>query len=339
MPDQTVLPRWRGFNLLELFSRVGPEDRRSGEFREDDFRWIADLGFDFIRIPMDYQLWADPGDPYKVKEPVLEQIDRVIRLGERYGQHISLNIHAAPGYCINPKPEPFGSLWRDPEALRAFSFYWGLFARRYRGIPAARLSFNLLNEPRVRPEEGTRDDYIRVVEAAVAAIREGDPDRLVISDGLDVGRTPIPELVKLGIAQACRAYDPQRSLTHYRAGWGQQPTEPVPVPEWPQPASHPGGAWDHARLEAHYQPWFDLAKQGVGVHCGEGGCYKYTPHPVVLAWLNDVLDVLTSHGVGYALWNFRGPFGILDSEREDVQYEDFHGHQLDRKLLDLLQRY
>lgn len=32
-----------------------------------------------------------------------------------------------------------------------------------------------------------------------------------------------------------------------------------------------------------------------------------------------------------------GDFGILDSERKDVAYEDWHGHLLDRKMLDLLQ--
>ena len=122
MAAQTVLPRWRGFNLLELFSRDGPEDRRSGTFREDDFRWIADWGFDFVRIPMDYQLWTEGDDVYQVKEATLEQIDRVVRLGERYGLHASLNFHAAPGYCINPKPEPF-NLWQDEAALEAFCFH------------------------------------------------------------------------------------------------------------------------------------------------------------------------------------------------------------------------
>jgi len=58
---------------------------------------------------------------------------------------------------------------------------------------------------------------------------------------------------------------------------------------------------------------------------------------VVLAWLRDVMEILKGHNIGYALWNFRGSFGILDSERGDVSYEDFHGHQLDRKLLALLQ--
>jgi endoglucanase len=43
--------------------------------------------------------------------------------------------------------------------------------------------------------------------------------------------------------------------------------------------------------------------------------------------------------MGWALWNFCGSFGILDSERADVLYEDFHGHKLDRKLLALLQEF
>ncbi len=52
-----------------------------------------------------------------------------------------------------------------------------------------------------------------------------------------------------------------------------------------------------------------------------------TPHDVFLAWFGDVTDILTKAGIGYALWNFRGDFGIMDSGRKDVQYEDWHSHQ------------
>jgi endoglucanase len=97
--------------------------------------------------------------------------------------------------------------------------------------------------------------------------------------------------------------------------------------------------WNRAKLAEHYAPWIKLARAGAGVHCGEGGVFCHTPHPVALAWLADVLDVLTNSGIGYALWNFRGAFGILDSQRKDVDYQSWHGHQLDRKLLDLLQKY
>ena len=58
-----------------------------------------------------------------------------------------------------------------------------------------------------------------------------------------------------------------------------------------------------------------------------------------LRWFRDVLEILTGHGIGYALWNFRGAFGVLDSGRRDVTYEDWYGHKLDRKLLQLLQMF
>jgi hypothetical protein len=60
---------------------------------------------------------------------------------------------------------------------------------------------------------------------------------------------------------------------------------------------------------------------------------------VTLAWLRDVLEVLTSHNIGLALWNFRGSFGILDSGRKDMAYQDWHGHKLDRQMLDLLRAF
>jgi aryl-phospho-beta-D-glucosidase BglC (GH1 family) len=83
-------------------------------------------------------------------------------------------------------------------------------------------------------------------------------------------------------------------------------------------------------------PWVELAKSGTGVHIGEWGAYSYTPHPVVLAWMKDCLDNWKQAGFGWALWNFRGGFGILDSSRADVTYEEYQGHKLDRKMLELL---
>lgn len=336
-PAQTILPRWRGFNLVELFSRRGPAERRSGDFQEDDFRWISDWGFDFVRIPMDYKLWTPTDDLYTLDEAMLEKVDRVVRLGEQHGLHVSLNMHAAPGYCINPQPGERYNLWTDREAVDAFCFQWESFADRYMGIPSSRLSFNLLNEPKVPVEIGTKDIYTAIVREVTARIRAKDASRLVIADGARVGTEPLPELSGLGISQGCRAYAPA-GVSHYKATWVPE-SDTWPRPIWPQPADHPGGAWDREHLEEHFQPWADLAASGVGVHCGEGGSHQYTPHEVALAWFEDVLDILTRHNIGWALWNIRGQFGIIDSNREDVDYEDWYGHKLDRKYLELLQRY
>ncbi|MBN2004598.1 MAG: cellulase family glycosylhydrolase [Anaerolineae bacterium] len=329
---QTRLPRWRGFNLLDLFTT-----RSIGDFQEDDFRWMRDWGFDFVRVPGCYTLWIKNGDPYRLHEPMLEKIDRVVRLGQTYNIHIDLNFHRAPGYSVNMECQESFNLWKDQAALDAFVFHWETFARRYRGIPSEQLSFNLVNEPKnPTPDFMTREDHARVIRAATAAIRAIDPERLIIADGVTWGNDPCPELLDLGIAQSCRAYIPM-SVSHHKAGWVEG-SEDFPAPQWPG-GWHNGELWDRARLEAHYRQWAELSAQGIGIHCGEGGAFSHTPHTVVLAWLRDVLDVLTGYNIGYALWNFRGSFGILDSGRADVAYEDWYGHKLDRELLNLLQGF
>jgi hypothetical protein len=72
------------------------------------------------------------------------------------------------------------------------------------------------------------------------------------------------------------------------------------------------------------------------VHCGECGCWNKTPHAVFLAWFGDVLDILKQNKIGFALWEFSGDFGLINSGRTDVDYENWYGQKLDKKLLDLL---
>ena len=128
-------------------------------------------------------------------------------------------------------------------------------------------------------------------------------------------------------------------LSHYQAKWWREGGMDFPEPVWPGALEADRRPWTRETLEEHYQAWADLAAQGIGVHCGEGGCYVHCPHEVFLRWFEDVLEILTHHNIGYALWNFRGDFGILDTNRSDVAYEEYRGHRLDGKLLRLLQKY
>ena len=44
--------------------------------------------------------------------------------------------------------------------------------------------------------------YARVIRATVKAIRDADPDRLVIIDGLEWGRKPVMSVADLGIGRS-----------------------------------------------------------------------------------------------------------------------------------------
>ena len=351
-PVDNKLPRWRGFNLLDFFSPNPPRSDRGGT-REEDFVWMADWGFDFVRIPMAYPRYVTfdrsrpitPDEVLQFDEEQIERIEQLVHLAHKHGLHVSLNLHRAPGYCVNAGfDEPY-NLWQDGEAQQAFYQHWDMWARRFKDVSREKISFDLVNEPSARDDMNDQygrresvpgDVYRKVASEALETIRRHNPTHLVIADGNDVGASPIPEIADLDIGQSCRGYYPHY-VSHYRAPWVFENPDDAPMPVWPGEID--GQTFSKASLEAFYQPWIAMVEQGVGVHCGECGCWRETPHEVFLSWFGDVLDVLTPYGIGYALWNFRGDFGILDSGRTDVDYEDWHGHQLDRKLLTLLMEH
>lgn len=321
------LPRWRGFNLLEKFIRR-PEGNPA--YVETDFAWMAEWGFDFARLPMSYLCWIEPGEWLKLREAELKHVDAAVEFGRKHGVHVNLNLHRAPGYCVNPPKEPM-SLWEDEPALDACAFHWAHLAKRYKGIPNTRVSFDLLNEP----ADIREDTYVRVVKRLVEAIRAEDPERLIIADGLRWGTVPVPGLAKLGIGQSTRGYEPME-VTHYQASWVFGSNR-WPEPTWPLLRKGKDEINKDWLRRQRIKPWQDLERSGAGVHVGEWGAFSHTPHAVVLAWMRDCLDLWKEVGWGWALWNLRGDFGILDSRRKDVVYEPFREHLLDRKMLTLLQ--
>jgi endoglucanase len=294
-------------------------------------------------LPLSYWIWGKPTDWTYFNDEPLKQIDRAIELGKQYGVHINLNFHRIPGYCVNGRELEQADLFTGraleaQRALKAACLHWSHFARRYKGIPSSQLSLDLINEPiKMRPYEGYFEErYAEVVRALVAAIRAEDPGRLIFADGINIGQLPVPEIVDLDLVQSTRGYQP-KSITHYGATWVPlDEYETMNVPTWPL-IDDKKQLWDRARLKQEYvDKWQVLIDRGVQIHVGEWGCYNHTPHEVALAWMSDCLAVWREVNWGNALWNLRGDFGILDSGRKDVSYENFRGHQLDRKMLELL---
>ena len=477
-PTPEKLPSsWKGFNLLNLFYLGG-----SPQFEEEEFQMMSEWGFTFVRLPMDYRYWSKQKDWSDMDEKIMRQIDKAIEYGIKYDIHVCLNFHRAPGYTV-ASPAESTDLWTQSEPQEAFARMWAEFARRYKNVPNEYLSFNFVNEP----PDISEKVYAAVIEKAAKAIREQDPNRLLIADGLSWGNKPSKLIKELGIAQATRGYQPF-NLTHYLASWVEG-SENYPLPSWPvvivpkflynpsksdvpwslysiehdfseaynldvnigtvsneakfivkadgveiynkQFRSGKGegewtkevyreewnvyqnifdkdyrieipagtklltlevksgdwmtindmkftsvsgngkafsftpntddwgavippvtidadgvvvlaGAGTHDKdwlRETYLKPWEELIKGGGGAMVGEWGSHSKTPHDVVLRWMDDCLQNFKDAGLGWALWNLNGSFGILNSGRADVKYEDYNGYKLDREMLDLLLKY
>lgn len=331
--SQPTIPRWKGFNLTEL---AGGQRRQ--RYQESDFKWMAEWGFNFARLPCSYWAWSDKNTWMTIEETALQPLDRAIALGQQYGIHINLCLHRIPGYCVNDRELERFQLFDSPRdsmerALEAATFHWRYLAQRYKNIPSSQLSFDLLNEP---PFMNDQSRYVEIARALIATIRDVSPDRLIFADGADIGQTPVPGLVNQGIVQSTRGYLP-KMVSHYTATWvPANEFESMAMPSWPMTDTL-GIEWNRDKLRQELiSKWDPLMKEGVPIHVGEWGCYNKTPHDVCLAWMADLLALWKQAGWGWSMWNLRGPFGILDSDRRDVPREYFRGHWLDRKMLELL---
>lgn len=366
MYRQTVLPYRKGFNLSYLMCPqkgidAGNQENYRKELREQnpisyelinsDLEMIADLGFNFVRFPLNYinfiQNYNDfwKGSDFEFKEREIAIIDKAVERAAELGIYAELSLHRAPGYTVGRiEPDPY-SLWKDDDADKAFVNIWKKLTERYRAVSATKLGFNLVNEPYSK-YAGRRlldiKKHNAVMRKTVNEIRALGDKRTVFLDGTNWGRESIPELCDLeGVAQSCRAYDP-REVTHFSFSQDEDENGFVKWPDMPGKESHKYERqiiWTKETLYKEFEDWAKLAQErGIGVHCGEGGVVNKCPHNVALSWFSDVTDILNGFNIGFALWELRGIFGVIDSERKDCKYVDYKGHMLDKEMLDIMKR-
>lgn len=320
-----------GFNFQWMYEGDG---RPPEEADKKALSFLAEHGFNFARIPCNYRFWTRDFDYLRPDEMVLRYLDRYLDTCRSYGIHLCLNLHRAPGYCINRNDTERHNLWLDVEAQEGFLSLWIHFAERYKGVPASDLSFDLVNEPPAEGQYGmTRAIHSKLMRRAFAGIRGIDPQRPVVIDGLDGGNLAMPELADIDLVQSCRGYQPM-TVTHYGADWWSG-SAGMSVPEYPG-GEWDGKIWNRDRIVEFYEPWVSLQRLGVEVHVGEFGCYDRTPNEVALRWFRDLFSVFGEFGWGFSLWGFEGPFGIIDHGRPGAKWEQMSGYRVDREMLELM---
>jgi aryl-phospho-beta-D-glucosidase BglC (GH1 family) len=239
---------YTGFTL-DGMSMVAYGNNRG--YSESDFSLMHDLGFNWVRLPVDYLTYTSAVDWLAYNPDGLQKLDQGIEYGQKYGIHVCLTLYEAPGYSVAVNVDPSGlNLWKDSAAQQAFVAHWQMFAERYQKIPGEFLSFNLVNEPPNLPsvydpattpsvDEST---YISVMQSAIQAIRSITPSRPVLLDGLNFGRIPLNSLADKSVIQSVHDYDPIQ-VTHYKAPWlANIGSTTWPVPQWP-PFMAPRDIW------------------------------------------------------------------------------------------------
>ena len=325
VPDMS---KWRGVNAVSMFyAPWNKSDQYAwGCYPESEFAFLAKLGVNFARLPIDYRFFVSANDWEHFLEDGLETIDAAVAAGRKHGIHINLGLYRAPGHAYYPKNRNFSTLQSDPGALEAFKRIWCELARRYKGIPNTELSFNLVNEPYM-----SEKDFIRVFGETVEAIHKVDPGRFIILDANKIARVPVPHFYKVPMTGfAIHCYEPS-GFTHWRVTYGNQTS---PRPHWPKEGDT-ANAWVKKAVLKKLKV-FDSIPKDYPVMVGEFGCYATIDHESALEYVKEYTKGWRERGLGWAMWHYNGPFGFSESRRPDVDYVDIDGHKVDKKMVDLL---
>lgn len=169
-------------------------------FEDPDAAYLASLGLNVVRLPINYRHFESDDAPFEIKEEGFRHLDRVIEICARHGLYTIIDLHAVQGYqnqdwhCDNPTHKTF--LWTHRLFVDRAAHLWKAIAARYRGNHWV-AGYNLINEP-----NDTTDALVgAVTDRLYRAVKEADPDHLVFIDGNGFGNRfecygdPLPDTV------------------------------------------------------------------------------------------------------------------------------------------------
>ncbi len=330
-------PFLRGTNISHWLSQ---SDRRGEErrawFTPEDIRIITDYGFDHIRLPVDEeQMWDEAG---KSEEDAFDCLENALDWAEAEGLGVILDLHILRGHSFGQMTEP--KLFTDPEEEAHFAGMWRQISARLASRSTDSLAYELMNEP----VADNPADWNRVAAAAMRLVREREPQRTILigsnrwNSVFTVHELELPDTERTILT--FHYYHPML-ITHHRASWSQEGRMydgPIQYPGRPIADEHLSqvrppeptkfGALDFAELNKPFtrdNMVADFAgaiavsrKTGCPLYCGEFGVVNYAPMPVREAWYRDIISVFEEYGIGWANWDYKGLFGIVDGERQST---------------------
>lgn len=169
------LNHWLGDNIHQ---RTLDESMFYGApwFTDEDVAWIADHGFDHIRVWVAGNRWVDSSG--MLDEAMLIPFDRLLRWSRQHGLGVVLAMHGLPGHRNGVRfalpPRDQASPFTDEQTRGDAAYLWWLIAQRYRDM-GEQLRFDLLAYPNAENAEQIR----AYTSETLAAIRRQDQARIV----------------------------------------------------------------------------------------------------------------------------------------------------------------
>ena len=200
-----ALPDWNGYTITSPYE--GFECGECGRcFYQEEVDRIAGMGFDFVRVPLDFQSVFGYGRTTDmIRTRFVASMDELINWCAERGIHVCFDIHQTPGFNTGGDDRDI-TIFENEGEQELFAQFWGWMAEHYQAVPSSLLSFNLMNEPHAA-EELSDEAYSAVMLKAIDRIRAYTPDRLIFADMLDVTRgRPVEGLSAAQVAQAVHPY-------------------------------------------------------------------------------------------------------------------------------------
>ena len=302
----------KGVNLGGWFSQCDYSEERLNNFiTEADFEKIAALGFDHVRIPIDYNVIQNPDGT--MRPDGLGRIDAALALCDKYGLKAVLDLHKTPGYSFDAGEKEAG-FFESESCQECFYWIWETLAEWFAGM-SDRVAFELLNEV---TEARFLPAWKHISRECVRRIRFFAPDTIILlgSYNWNSART-VPELdapYDDKMVYNFHFYEPH-VFTHQGAYW---------MPELQNTrCSYADCGASEQWFEDFLAPAIEKAKkENCELYCGEFGVIDVVPPEEAVKWFRDLHKVFERHGIAHAMWSWKQmDFGLIDERMDGVRDE------------------
>jgi endoglucanase len=322
----------RGINVSDWFAQLGDPSGYTKEHFDNaitahDLDLIQGMGFDHVRLSVDPRPMFHARQADQITPQDLAYLDAAVKMILDRGLAVDISIFADAEFKAK--------LASDDEFVEQFADFWRALAGHYSNLDAEHVFFEILNEPEGRD----RYRWYGVEAKLAAAIREGAPQHTIIATGAhwsdDDDLVFLEPLRDPNVIYAFHFYE-SHIFTHQGATWSSNywhNLKGVPYPSTPEnvqaaAAEVPDAVhrlavvrygldrWNAGRIDAEIGQVTAWAEHwGVPVICNEFGVYRKNAEPKDrVAWLTDVRTSLEKYGIGWAMWEYHGGFGVVTRE-------------------------